>query len=140
MLLRVKAEVVNPVFTARNIVSAEAAKVSGTKGIDFIGTYAKSYTIADGQYFINGDNLWKSQGSSTLKATRAYFTVPESNKAKVALLINGDTVTGIDGVFNKAHVSQAVYNLRGQKVADSLSSGRLAKGVYIVGGKKVVVR
>lgn len=140
VLLRVKAEVVNPVFTARNIVSAEAAKVSGTKGIDFIGTYAKSYTIADGQYFINGGKLWKSQGSSTLKATRAYFTVPESNKAKVALLINGDTVTGIDGVFNKAHVSQAVYNLRGQKVADSLSSGRLAKGVYIVGGKKVVVR
>lgn len=141
VLLRVKAEVVNPVFTARNIVSAEAAKVSGTKGIDFIGTYAKSYTIADGQYFISGDKLWKSQGSSTLKATRAYFTVPESiNEAKVAFLINGDTVTGIDGVFNKAHVSQAVYNLRGQKVADSLSSGRLVKGVYIVGGKKVVVR
>lgn len=49
-------------------------------------------------------------------------------------------MTGIDGVVQTVQASQAVYNLRGQKVADSLSSGRLAKGVYIVGGKKLVVK
>ena len=35
---------------------------------------------------------------------------------------------------------EGVYNLNGQKVADGTSTEGLAKGIYVVGGKKIVVR
>ena len=66
-------------------------------------------------------------------------------------LINGDrtvavtvtTPTGIDGVTNDAAgVNSPVYDLQGRRVADRLDATRqqLPAGVYIVGGRKVIVK
>ena len=66
-------------------------------------------------------------------------------------LINGDrtvavtvtTPTGIDGVTNDAAgVNSPVYDLQGCRVADRLDDARhsLPAGVYIVGGRKVIVK
>ena len=35
---------------------------------------------------------------------------------------------------------EGVYNLNGQKVSDGDSTDNLPKGIYVVGGRKVVVR
>lgn len=128
-------------FSARKIEDADEAKVSGNNGIGFIGSYAASYTVAEGQYFIAGDNLWKSKGETTVKATHAYFTVPETAGAKgvtLRLVINGGATTGISGVERDEPGvgNSAVYNLNGQKVGNSLDS--LPRGIYIVNGKKFV--
>lgn len=143
VLIRVTTAVSNPTFSKRNISSSDSPQVSGSNGINFIGSYAASYTIQAGEYFISGDKLWKSQGSSTIKATRAYFTVPTSSNAKPAIRFSAGSTTGISVInqdSEKSFDSQTVYSLSGQKVADSLNSQTLPSGVYIVGGKKVVVR
>lgn len=57
-----------------------------------------------------------------------YFTVEET--------------TGIKTIQNKSSIiqdSNAVYNLRGQKVAHNLKTS-LPNGLYIIGGKKIVVK
>ena len=65
--------------------------------------------------------------------------------------INGDitvnvtvsVVTGIDGVTDdNADMNAPVYDLQGRRVADRLDDARhrLPAGVYIVGGRKVVVK
>ena len=65
--------------------------------------------------------------------------------------INGDitvnvtvsVVTGIDGVTDdNADMNAPVYDLQGRRVADRLDAARhrLPAGVYIVGGRKVVVK
>ncbi|ETD18594.1 MULTISPECIES: hypothetical protein [Prevotellaceae] len=52
--------------------------------------------------------------------------------------------TGINGVTNdSADVNSPVYNLRGQRVADRFDAAtrsQLPAGVYIVGGRKVIVK
>lgn len=70
----------------------------------------------------------------TVKANRAYLTIPASN-AK-ALFFNEDDAekaTGIDNVNDNVNVSEGVVcNLAGQKVNKAM------KGIYIINGKKVL--
>ena len=56
------------------------------------------------------------------------------------LVITTDQATGIDNVQTAARVFEdgVVYNLKGQKVGDSLQG--LKKGLYIINGRKVVVK
>ena len=56
------------------------------------------------------------------------------------LVITTDQTTGIDNVQTAARVFEdgVVYNLKGQKVGDSLQG--LKKGLYIINGRKVVVK
>ena len=101
--------------------------------IDFVGVYTPQ-TIAAGNYFVNGD-LYKSSGNTTIKPFRAYLKVKEDmNQTNVKLMIGG-TVTGIDSIDATAKSEgEAVYNLLGQRVS------KAQKGIYIVNGKKVVVK
>lgn len=137
-------------FNTKTIISSPNPQINGANGINFIGTYAKSYTVKDGEYFISGDKLWSSNGNTTLAGTRAYFTVPSSDSSSSAkpklLIVDGET-TGISAVRSEEkgvrNYNSGVYTLCGQKVADSLNDSRMAnlkQGIYIVNGKKVIIK
>lgn len=60
--------------------------------------------------------------------------------ADIASLVKGDEPTGIVAVYTST-TAASVYTLDGRKVCDDLSKFHaLRPGVYIVGGKKLVVR
>ena len=73
---------------------------------------------------------------------RAYIKRNGSQGAKeLSIIFDGET-TGIDGVTNDA-TDGPVYDLQGRRVADRLDDAarhRLPAGVYIVGGRKVIVK
>ena len=90
-----------------------------------------------------------SSGSGNLAANRAYLAVPTGNGAKESFFISfsDDPITGIKTTMNeelRMKDSSAVYDLQGRKVADNPSSlisrPSYKKGVYIVNGKKVVIK
>ena len=95
---------------------------------------------ADGQFHkVTSDNP-----SVTVPAYRAYISYNSHEGAKrLSIVFDGET-TGIDGTTDGATdgaADGAVYNLQGQRVADRLDDARqLPAGVYIVGGRKVVVK
>lgn len=71
-------------------------------------------------------------------ANKAYLAVPAEVAAKVSsFVIGGGSTTAIDGieVGNGANANRKVYNLQGQRV-----SGTLPKGLYIIDGRKVIVK
>lgn len=71
-------------------------------------------------------------------ANKAYLAVPAAQAAKVAgFAIDGGGTTAIESIENGngAEVSRKVYNLQGQRV-----SGALPKGLYIIDGRKVIVK
>ena len=74
---------------------------------------------------------------------RAYLICPNVGGAKqLSIVFEGET-TGIDGVTKDASGTDGpVYDLQGRRVADRLDDARhrLPAGVYIVGGRKVVVK
>lgn len=72
-----------------------------------------------------------------IAAGKAYLAVPEALASKVLGFAIGGGVTGIGAVADNGNAAgqRTVYNLQGQRV-----NGKLAKGVYIVNGKKVIIK
>lgn len=102
-------------------------------GTDFVGVYAK--TPATGKYGINAEGKLQKGGTDAyVNAFHAYLNVTnDTNPACVAF--NGSTPTAINGVAADKVADTAVYDLSGRRVY-----GKLQKGLYIMNGKKVVVK
>ncbi len=88
-----------------------------------------------------------------LKAFRCWFeltasTPAEGKPSQVSLLIDGveDSATGIDDIHGSTDRTsykrgiEGVFNMNGQMVRRSCSLEGLPKGMYIVNGKKIIIR
>lgn len=133
------------------------------------GTMAKTYDngkIIEGRDDLNGDyfmykgkliqvphNENGKQYSYGLKAFRCWFELTDNASAggkpsQVSLLIDGveDSTTGIDDIHGSTDCTsykrgiEGVFNINGQMVRRSCSLEGLPKGMYIVNGKKIIIR
>lgn len=88
-----------------------------------------------------------------LKAFRCWFeltpnTPAQGKPSQVSLLIDGveDSTTGIDDIHGSTDRTsykrgiEGVFNINGQMVRRSCSLEGLPKGMYIVNGKKIIIR
>lgn len=84
-----------------------------------------------------GNLRYPSTVGSQMKGMRAYFEVLDGtgNEAKVNI---GGGLSSIDKLMNGESMTGKVYNLNGQYVGNTLDG--LAKGLYIMNGKKYVVK
>ena len=104
-----------------------------TLGDGFVGVYAPQ--SAEGMYGIDDKGLIHKGGAgATIAAFHAYLNVTGS-AAPAAIAFNDSTPTAINGVAADKTVNTAVYDLSGRRVY-----GKLQKGLYIMNGKKVVVK
>lgn len=87
----------------------------------------------------NGLGFYKNNKDFTVGANTAYILIsklPElTGGARASYLLFSDDVTGISQVAgSEVKTSGAVYNLNGQRVSQPV------KGLYIIDGKKVVIK
>ena len=76
--------------------------------------------------------------SNNYQGARLEFEMPQCNKLAIKALFD---TTGISIIPTSDTKSQDVYDLNGRKVrSGSMSLDGLPRGIYIVGGKKVVVK
>lgn len=144
-----------------------SARVEGTKGseeygtaqqVQFVGTYVKCFDndlIPANSYVLNGNNkggtagLWYYRTVETkTKGFRGWLQSVTGQASKVfeyeiegvVEQVNGNT-TAIDGIEAAQQHSANIYNLNGQLVRQGATSTEgLPSGLYIVGGKKLVVK
>ena len=114
-------------------IKAAEALVAG-KNFDFVGTFAPISAIAAGDYFIGNGAVYRSEGSTSLNAFRAYIQAKSAGARIVKFFIDGVETTGIEGVVAAKNSNSKIYNLAGQEVKNA------QKGLYIVNGKKVVIK
>ena len=107
-------------------------KVEGTN-FDFVGTYAPISVIPEGDYFIGNGALYKSAGATSMKAFRAYIKAKTAG-GSVKMFIDGENVDAIDAINGETAEQGVIYNIAGQRV------NKAQKGIYIVNGKKVIVK
>lgn len=97
--------------------------------------------------YISGNHFYKETGETPMKGFRAYFkfpaTYPDGSAGAPAksmmLNVEESTTTAISNIkVDGKRPDTKIYNLNGQYVGTS--RGNLSKGIYIVDGKKVVVR
>ncbi|WP_297262993.1 hypothetical protein [uncultured Prevotella sp.] len=116
----------------------------------------------NGDYFMyKGDLIQVPHGNKAngekysygLKAFRCWFeltgnTSAEGKPRKVSLFIDGveDSTTGIDDIHGSTDRTsykrgiEGVFNMYGQMVRRSCSLEGLPKGMYVVNGKKIIIR
>lgn len=134
------------IFKGVNVTRTQAAKV-GDGDIKFCGVYNQTNVngLAETGSHVSGivDNMVKrAQTGTSIKGFRAYFSVPNSTteaaEAALRVAIDGET-TGIDAIEGfETTTPTRVYNLSGQYVGTSTAN--LKPGVYVSGGKKVIVK
>lgn len=120
-------------FTFAGNVKAGEAKVAGTN-FDFVGTSVAETNIAAGDYFMNENKLYKSEGETTIAGTRAYLKAKVAGARVASLSFDDNTTTAIEGIEKAGKSADTLYNLNGQRVIVP------NKGLYIVNGKKMVVK
>ena len=120
-------------FEGVQVVAAEEATVAGTN-FDFVGVYAPMEAIPEGDYFVGNGALYKSAGATSMKAFRAYIKAKSSEARVARFVIGGVETTGVNALEAATAATGKVYNLNGQEVKNA------KKGLYIVNGKKVVIK
>jgi len=122
-------------FSATDADLTAAAKAVIT-GYDykFVGTTLATGSL-EGIYVLNDEGDTFQKGTHSVAPFRAYFAPTTTSAAAAALPIAlpGD-VSGITTVHSAKTADAAVYNLSGQRVSHP------AKGLYIVNGKKVIIK
>lgn len=82
-----------------------------------------------------------TNGTYILEVPTGYFVDANGKEiAGVTLKYTVKNDTGIEDVVIGNSNNQAVYNTAGIKVLESASEGTLKPGIYIVGGKKILVK
>lgn len=82
-------------------------------------------------------NLHKGGESAKINAFHAYY---QGTPASAKISFEGEA-TGINAVTTTStSANGAVYDLSGRRVAANLAAAKLAKGIYVVNGKKVAVK
>ena len=115
----------------------------GMTDLKFIGSYDNHQNLEVGNYIWNNGKLYLTKNNHWMKGYRCWLVPTWSGSAtgNAKLLTfgfgNGET-TGIDmPSMGNTSGSTKVYNLNGQRVDNMLG---VQPGIYIVNGKKVVVK
>jgi len=131
----------NIVFTSmKNIAPAENLTTADVNGqYDFVGTFSKIEpgVITEKDYVARAAKeafVPAVANDSYLNAYRAYLKFVGTEAGSVAFNIGGEIIDGIEAVELMNKLSDGIYNLNGQKVSNA------QKGIYIVNGKKVVLK
>ena len=133
-------------YTGANLTTPAA-------GYKFTGTVAgvsNENAAAANAYILQDDGKFHkvttANSAATIPAYHAYIICPPqaSGAKQLSVVLDGET-TGIGDVTNEATDGKngPVYDLQGRRVADRLDDATrnsLPAGIYIVGGRKVVVK
>lgn len=134
-------------YTFEGVAIKPADNLEAGEGeIKFVGNYENGKQLAEGDYFIDANRnlFYSANGTETMKAFRAIFVSTAVAPAKAMFFSirgNGGETTGIEDVKTLAGKTFDVYSIDGmlvRKNATSLSG--LAKGVYVVNGKKYIAK
>lgn len=131
VLVKATAASSSQVFEGVQVVApAEGAIVEGTNA-NFVGVFGPT-TIGEGHFFVGNGAIYKSAGSTNIKAFRAYILLANPNTTpEVKMFIDG-VATRISDINGMGAENGTIYNIAGQRVNNA------QKGIFIVNGKKVV--
>ena len=155
---KMKSEIADNAYSGRVMGDTGSEEFGTAQQVQFVGTYVKCFDndlIPANSYVLNGNNkggtagLWYYRTVKTkTKGFRGWLETIGDRPSKgieyeingVVDQVNGDA-TAIEGIEAEQQHDANIYNLNGQLVRQGATSTEgLPSGLYIVGGKKVVVK
>ena len=129
----------NITFSANNVqILDNATRFSSVNNENFIFTgISAKRTLTDNEYVLSSDaKSFELKPAATVNAFRAYI-IGHDGLNKLNILFNNDFATGINGINNNETEIKTVYDLQGRRLPVESAT---KKGIYIINGKKVVVK
>ena len=119
-----------------DVANQDAGSVDAVNDVKILGTM-HTVTTDGNQWILSGNEIKKANGAK-ISPYRAYFTgvtPPNPSSSARAIFIDSDETTKIGTINANGEIEVgAVYNLAGQRVQNP------TKGIYIINGKKVVIK
>lgn len=126
--------------------ASELKKVEDANNeITFVGNYTTGKTLQKNSFFISNNIFYRASGQEKMNAYRATFQVPSTmataKTMNTVFVGEGGSVTAIDDVQVSPQGSFDVYHINGMLVKkNAIDLNGLDKGIYIINGKKYVVK
>ena len=138
--------VVPPTFNGDGVTTEE--EISGGYKVQFHGFYYDKGAAPAHAYVVNNGNMYHlSSDWNNFVGTSWYITITDAqgNAKALSFSFDGDSsTTAIENVTRQEDAAVQtdgfVYNLSGQRVGTRNNMSNLSSGIYIVAGKKVVVK
>ena len=138
--------VVPPTFTGNGVTTED--KTSAGDKVQFHGFYYDPVAAPAGAYVVNNGNMYHLTSAwNSFVGTSWYITITDAqgNAKALSFSFDGDSsTTAIENVTRQEDAAVQtdgfVYNLSGQRVGTRNNMSNLSSGIYIVAGKKVVVK
>lgn len=138
--------VVPPTFSGSDVTTEE--EISGGYKVQFHGFYYDPGAAPRNAYVVNNGNMYHlSSDWNNFVGTSWYVTITDAqgNAKALSFSFDGDSsTTAIENVTRQEDAAVQtdgfVYNLSGQRVGTRNNMSNLSSGIYIVAGKKVVVK
>ena len=123
-------------------------EISGGYKVQFHGFYYDPGAAPRNAYVVNNGNMYHLDSPwESFVGTSWYITITDAqgNAKALSFSFDGDSsTTAIENVTRQEDAAVQtdgfVYNLSGQRVGTRNNMSNLSSGIYIVAGKKVVVK
>lgn len=111
---------------------------SNTPGLSYLGSYVSKQSLPIDCYIFSNGNLFHTSKEYEMKAYRCWIEYQTDDDTPLAKFSVNNTATGIDCITdNIENADSHIYNISGQKIENT---DNLPEGIYIINGKKLIIK
>lgn len=109
-----------------------------TPELSYLGSYVSKQSLPIGCYIFSNGNLFHTSKKYEMKAYRCWIEYQTDDDTPLAKFSVNNTATGIDCITdNIENADSHIYNISGQKIENT---DNLPEGIYIINGKKLIIK
>lgn len=108
-----------------------------------VATTVSTLATANNSIYVLYNNEFVKTTSGSIPAFRCYLEVNTGAEARLSIVVDDSNASGINATFmNSEEKTMSIYDLQGRRMDSSIFTlhSSLKKGLYIVNGKKVIVK
>ena len=126
--------------TSATVTLSYTTSGTAVAGNKLVGITAETPILTNQYYGLSGTQFVKVN-AGTVPAGKALLPASEVAGVKAFTFVFEDDATGIEETLSNSPLKgENIYNLAGQMVNGKSVNGKLPKGIYIVNGKKIMVK
>lgn len=109
-----------------------------TPELSYLGSYVSKQSLPIDCYIFSNGNLFHTSKEYEMKAYRCWIEYQTDDDTPLAKFSVNNTATGIDCITdNIENADSHIYNISGQKIENT---DNLPEGIYIINGKKLIIK
>lgn len=109
-----------------------------TPELSYLGSYVSNQPLPKDCYIFSNGNLFHTSKEYHMKAYRCWIEYQTDDDTPLAKFSVNNTATGIDCITdNIENADSHIYNISGQKIENT---DNLPEGIYIINGKKLIIK